>query len=189
MGRATYSDLEAVPPNEVAELIGGVLHVMPRPAPRQVRARSVLGFEIGGRFDRGRSGPGSWWVLDQPELHFSDPTAPGEIDALVPDVAGWRRERMPALPETAAFELAPDWVCEVVSPSTEKVDRGAKMPIYAREGVGFAWLVDPIARRLEAYVLGPGRRWSEPAIHEGAARVRVPPFDAIELELSALWAG
>ncbi|HTN89597.1 MAG TPA: Uma2 family endonuclease, partial [Sorangium sp.] len=120
--RATYADVEAVPPNKVAELIGGVLHVMPRPAPRHANASSVLGIEIGGPFQRGRGGPGGWWILDEPELRFPDPAAPGEVDAVVPDIAGWRRERMPELPETAYFPLAPDWICEVLSPSTERVD-------------------------------------------------------------------
>jgi Uma2 family endonuclease len=188
--RATYADLEAVPANKVAELIRGVLHVMPRPAPRHARASSSLGVEIGGPFDKGRGGPGGWWILDEPELHFPDPAPvqPGDIDAIVPDLAGWQRLRMPELPETAYFELAPDWICEVLSKSTEELDRGEKMPIYAREGVAHAWLVDPIARTLEAYVLRPDRRWSDPQIHKGAARVWVPPFEAVELDLSALWA-
>jgi hypothetical protein len=188
--RATYADLEAVPPTKVAELIRGVLHVMPRPAPRHARSSSALTMKIGGPFDLGEGGPGGWWILDEPELHFPDPhpEEPGDIEALVPDIAGWRRTRMPELPETAYFALAPDWVCEVLSQSTEAVDRDEKMPIYAREGVVHAWLVDPIARTLEAYTLGPDRRWSQPEIHEGRARVRLPPFDAIELDLSALWA-
>src|SRR5436190_12381377 len=131
--RATYADLEAVPPNKVAELIGGVLHVMPRPAPRHVNAEGALQGELFGPFQRGRGGPGGWWILPEPELHFPDPTAPGEIEALAPDVAGWRRERMPELPETAYFTLAPDWLCEVLSRSTEDVDRDDKMPVYARE--------------------------------------------------------
>lgn len=188
--RATYADLEAVPPTKVAELIRGTLHVMPRPAPRHARASSSLGIEIGGPFDKGQGGPGGWWILDEPELHFPDPQPeePGDIEAIVPDIAGWRRARMPELPETAYFELAPDWICEVLSKSTEDVDRNEKMPIYAREGVAHAWLVDPIARTLEAYTLGPGRVWSKPEIHKGAARVRLPPFEAVELSLSALWA-
>jgi Putative restriction endonuclease len=185
--RATYADLEAVPPNKVAELIGGMLHVMPRPAPRHAWTSSGLGAELIGPFQRGRGGPGGWIILDEPELHFPDPAAPGEIEALVPDLAGWRRERMPELPETAYFELAPDWICEVLSPSTETLDREDKMPVYAREGVRHAWLVDPIARTLEVFTLGPGRRWLPAVTHRGAARVRVEPFEAIELELSVLW--
>ncbi|WP_441289454.1 Uma2 family endonuclease [Sorangium sp. KYC3313] len=186
--RANYADLEAVPPNKVAELVGGVLHVMPRPAPRHANASSGLIGEVRGPFQGGRGGPGGWWILNEPELHFPDPAAPGEVDVLVPDVAGWRRERMPELPETAYFSLSPDWVCEVLSPSTEKVDRNDKMPIYAREGVQTAWLVDPIERTLEVYSLVPHRGWAAVGTHRGAARVRVAPFQAIELDLSVLWA-
>jgi Uma2 family endonuclease len=185
--RATYADLEAVPANKVAELIGGVLHVMPRPAVKHARSSSVLGFEIGGRFDFGEGGPGGWWILDAPELHFPDPASPGDIEALVPDLAGWRREHMPGLPDVAAFTVAPDWICEVLNKSTEDVDRDEKMPIYAREGVAHAWLIDPVGRTIEAYVLRSGRRWSVPQIFRGEDRVRLPPFDAVELELAALW--
>ncbi len=188
--RATYADLEAVPVGKVAELIGGTLHVMPRPTPRHANASSSLGTRLGTPFHFGEGGPGGWWILDEPELHFPDPSpeAPGDIDALVPDLAGWRRARMPALPETAWFELAPDWICEVLSPSTEAIDREEKMPVYAREGVAHAWLIDPIARTLEAYTLGPERRWRGPEIHRDTARVRLAPFDAIVLDLSSLWA-
>ncbi|WP_437324795.1 Uma2 family endonuclease [Sorangium sp. So ce381] len=186
--RATYADLEAVPANKVAELIRGVLHVLPRPTPRHANASSVLGIKIGGPFGLGDGGPGGWWILDEPELHFPDPDAPGEIDALVPDLAGWRRERMPELPQTAYFALAPDWICEVLSPSTASVDRDEKMPIYAREGVRYAWLVDPIARTLEVFSLASGRGWGPAAVHRDAARVRVEPFEAVELDLSVLWA-
>ncbi|WP_437741257.1 Uma2 family endonuclease [Sorangium sp. So ce1504] len=186
--RATYADLQAVQSNKVAELIRGVLHVLPRPAPRHANASSVLGIKIGGPFGLGDGGPGGWWILDEPELHFPDPDAPGEIDALVPDLAGWRRERMPELPQTAYFALAPDWICEVLSPSTASVDRDEKMPIYAREGVRHAWLVDPIARTLEVSSLVSGRGWGPAAVYRDAARVRAEPFEAVELDLSVLWA-
>ncbi|KYG11356.1 hypothetical protein BE21_57800 [Sorangium cellulosum] len=184
--RATYADLEAVPPNKVAELVRGTLHVFPRPAPKHAWTSSGLGAELIGPFQRGRGGPGGWIILDEPELHFPDPDVPGEIDALVPDLAGWRAERMPELPETAYFTLAPDWVCEVLSPSTEDIDRDEKMAVYAREGVRHAWLVDPIARTLEVYAR-QDRRWGPAVVHRDAARVRAEPFDAIELELSVLW--
>ena len=186
--RATYADLEAVPAGKVAELIGGVLHVMPRPAPRHANVEGGVLEELRSPFQRGCSGPGGWWILPEPELHFPDPAVQGEIEALAPDVAGWRRTRLSDLPDTAYFALAPDWICEVLSKSTEDTDRNEKMPIYAREGVRHAWLIDPIARTLEVYLLGPGRRWGEPLIHTGAKRVRVPPFEAIELDLTALWA-
>ncbi|MFS8069404.1 MAG: Uma2 family endonuclease [Byssovorax sp.] len=185
--RATYADLEAVPANQVAELIEGTLYVMPRPALRHARASSALGGELYGPFQRGRSGPGGWWILDEPELHFPDPTEPGEDDALVLDLAGWRRERVPALPDAAYCTIAPDWICEVVSPSTEAHDREVKMPIYARAGVRHAWLVDPIARTLEVYALGAGGGWGEPVISRDVDVVRAAPFEAIALDLSALW--
>ncbi|WP_437595369.1 Uma2 family endonuclease [Sorangium sp. So ce590] len=186
--RATYADLEAAPPNKVAELIRGVLHVFPRPAPRHARAASSLGIELGGPFDHGKNGPGGWWILDEPELHFPDPESPGDVEAVVPDIAGWRRERMPELPDTPYFSLAPDWICEVLSPSTEQHDRKEKMPLYAREGVQHAWLVDPIQRTLEVFSLAPGRGFTPVATHRGAARVRAAPFQAIEIELAVLWA-
>jgi Uma2 family endonuclease len=185
--RATYQDLEAVPSRLVAELIGGVLHVMPRPAPRHAYASSRLTVKIGNPFSFGEGGPGGWWILDEPELHFPEPNVPNAIEALVPDLAGWTIERMPELPETAYFEIAPDWICEILSPSTVDVDRNEKMPVYAREGVRHAWILDPVAKTLEVYRLGSRRRWGKPQIHRGAARVRVPPFEAIELDLSGLW--
>jgi Uma2 family endonuclease len=185
--RATYADLEAAPPNKVAELIGGVLHVMPRPAPRHANAEGGVLDELRGPFHRGRGGPGGWWILPEPELHFPDPDATGEVDALVPDIAGWHRERMPRLPSTAYFTLPPDWICEILSPSTGEHDREKKMPIYAREGVRHAWLLDPIARTLEVFALGPDRRWQRVDVHRNAARVHVVPFDAIEIDLAVLW--
>jgi Uma2 family endonuclease len=185
--RATYADLEAVPATKIAELIRGTLHVMPRPALRHARASTMLTGELTGPFDRGRGGPGGWWILDEPELHFPDPTAPGAIDALVPDLAGWRRARVPVMPDAAYCTIAPDWICEVLSKSTEDVDRDEKMPIYAREGVAHAWLVDPLARTLEIYTLGADGTWSEPVNHGGADVVRAAPFEAIGLDLSVLW--
>ena len=135
--RATYEDLETVPPNCVGEIVDGELYVSPHPALPQVRATSRLGMLLGRPFDLGEGGPGGWIILLKPELHLGD-------DALVPDLAGWSRERMPEMPDTAAFTLAPDWVCEVLSPSTAVLDREKKMKAYAREGVSHLWLVDPL---------------------------------------------
>ena len=140
----------------------------------------MLGFELGGPFHRGRHGPGGWWILVEPELHFGK-------NVLVPDLAGWRRTRLEALPATPYFTLAPDWVCEVLSPSTESIDRAKKLAIYARAEVAHAWLVNPILQTLEVLALASGR-WTLSATHEGAALVRAEPFDAVELELGALWA-
>src|ERR1700744_4250912 len=127
--RATYADLLAAPENLVAEIIHGVLSTQPRPALPHTRAPSRLGAKLGGPFDLGDGGPGGWVILDEPELHLRD------SDVLVPDLAGWRLRRMPRLPlEATAVELAPDWVCEVLSPSTAATDRADKLPIYAAEG-------------------------------------------------------
>lgn len=177
--RATYEDLLAVPDNKVAEILDGELFVSPRPAVPHARAASVLGIEIGGPFDRGRGGPGGWWILDEPELHLGE-------DVLVPDLAGWRRNRMPTVPSVPFFTLAPDWVCEVVSPSTEQIDRRRKQPIYAREGVSHLWLVNPLARTLEIFRRSPDG-WLLTATHADADRARAEPFEAVELELAALW--
>lgn len=179
--RATYEDLLDVPDTQIGEIIHGTLVTQPRPAAPHAVAASVLGIEIGGPFHRGRGGPGGWVILDEPELHLRG----GHV--LVPDLAGWRRERMPEIPSSAAFELAPDWVCEVLSESTSATDRADKMPIYAQEKVGHLWLVDPITRTLEAYRLDV-ERWTLLGTWRDSARVRVEPFDAIELELAALWA-
>jgi len=175
----TYADLLDVPPNKVGEILEGELVVSPRPASRHARAASRLGMLLGKPFDLGDDGPGGWVILVEPELHLSR-------DALVPDLAGWRRERMPVMPDTAVFALVPDWVCEVASPSTASIDRGAKMRAYSREGVPHFWIVDPQAEALEVYRLTDGRlRLLH--LYEGAAPVRAEPLDAISLELGALW--
>ena len=177
---ATYDDLVTVSDIQVAEIVDGELHANPRPRPRHANAASSLGTEIGGPYHRGRGGPGGWWILDEPELHLGR-------DVLVPDLAGWRRDRMPSLPETAYFPLAPDWVCEIVSPSTASLDRVKKLGIYAREGIAYAWLIDPDARTLELLRLENGR-WTIVGTHAGAEVVRAEPFAEIDLALAALWA-
>ncbi|HEX8436789.1 Uma2 family endonuclease [Archangium sp.] len=177
---ATYEDLEEVAPNGVGEIIGGELYVSPRPRPRHARAtvriiRALGPFEQ----DPGEEGPGGWVLLVEPELHLGD-------EALVPDLAGWRRERMPELPEEVGIELAPDWVCEVLSPSTAALDRSRKMGSYAREGVKHLWLVDPAVQSLEVYRLETGQ-WVLLGTHEGAVKVHAEPFQALALELGRLW--
>ncbi len=179
--RALYEAYQAVPSHERAEIIRGTLYVTPRPGPQHANASSVLTGELSGPFQRGRGGPGGWWILDEPELHLV------ELEPMVPDLAGWRVERMPELPATAYFTVVPDWVCEVLSKSTEDIDRNKKLPLYAELGVAHVWLIDPIARTLEAHALGAGGRWREVRIHREDARVRAAPFEAIEIELAALW--
>ena len=176
---ATYEDLVALPDNLVAEIVDGELHASPRPAPRHAVAYARTTGLLESAFDSGRSGPGGWWILAEPELHLGP-------DVLVPDLAGWRRTRMPHVPETAYFPLAPDWICEILSPSTASLDRAKKLTIYAREGVGHAWLMDPIARTLEVLRL-EGGRWTILVTHAGDDTVRVEPFEAIEFSLGEFW--
>lgn len=176
---SSYDDLRRVPDHFVAEILDGELHATPRPALRHARVVTVLGSEIVNPFDRGRGGPGGWLFLDEPELHLRD-------DIVVPDLAGWRKTRLPAVPDAAFLTVAPDWVCEVISPSTERMDRTSKLAIYAREGVSHTWLINPASQTLEGLVLD-GERWTLLATHAGAAVVRADPFDAIDLDLSALW--
>lgn len=175
---ATYDDLVGVPENYVAEMFDGELYASPRPAPRHSQAVIALAAKIGGPFHFDPK-PGGWLMLLEPELHFRN-------DVLVPDLAGWRRERLPAVPDEPYLTLAPDWVCEMLSPSTEGIDRGRKLGIYAREGVPHVWLVDPLRRSLEVLAVESGSL-VQIAEHHGSASVRARPFDAIELELLALW--
>jgi Uma2 family endonuclease len=177
--RATYEDVLNAPENKVAEILDGELFLSPRPAPRHSVASSRLGVAL-APFDDGQEGtPGGWWILDEPELHFGE-------NVVVPDLGGWRRERLPAIPDTAFFSLAPDWVCEVLSPSTERIDRGRKLRIYATAGVAHAWFVNPVERTLEVLRLRDGA-WTIVAVCTGSDPVRVEPFDAIELALGRLW--
>ncbi|BBL72283.1 Uma2 family endonuclease [Methylogaea oryzae] len=176
---ATYEDLCQVPDHLLAQIIHGQLITLPRPAPKHARASSMVGGKLVPAYDEGRGGPGGWWILDEPELHLG-------LHVLVPDLAGWRRERLPALPDTSYFDLAPDWVCEVLSPSTARMDRADKLPIYAAHGVGHAWLIDPDAQTLEVFALVDGR-WRLECVHQKDDEVRAPPFEALGFGLGALW--
>jgi Uma2 family endonuclease len=176
---ATYQDVLDAPPEVTAELIDSALYLSPQPAGPHVYSASSLGGELEGPFGKGRGGPGGWWILDEPELHMGE-------DVLVPDLAGWRRERMPAIPREVAFTVAPDWVCEILSPSTRKLDLTAKRDRYGSAGVPHLWLVDPLARTLEAFVLRSGA-WVLGASLKEADEVRLAPFDSVAFPLSALW--
>ena len=179
IGRATYQDVLDAPEHMVAEIIAGIPYTQPRPAMPHARASSAIGVELGGPFDRGRGGPGGWWTVDEPELHLGE-------DILVPDLAGWRRETMPEFPDAAYCTVVPDWVCEVLSSSTRRIDLHEKRPIYARENVRHLWFVDPSARDLEAFELRNGE-WVLIATAKDEDPVSVPPFDAITFNLGDLW--
>ena len=163
----------------VGEIVRGVLYANPRPASPHAAAASAVGEELGPPFKRGKGGPGGWMILYEPELHLRE-------DVLVPDLGGWRRERMPAFPDAAWTELAPDWVCEVLSASTRRIDLTDKRRIYAEAPVAHLWLVDPGARTLEAFALRDGA-WTLIAALKDDEDVRVAPFDAIAFPLSVLW--
>lgn len=179
--RATYEDVLAAPPHKIAEVIDGALYLQPRRSGPDAIAASGLGMDLGNPFQRGRGGPGGWWIVYEPELHLGT-----EPDIVVPDLAGWRIERMPEYPDAAFVVLAPDWICEVLSESTRRLDRVNKMRLYAREHVVHVWNVDPRARTVEVFRLD-GDTYRLVAAHSDDERPRLEPFDAIELELSALW--
>ncbi|OED38069.1 hypothetical protein AB833_21190 [Chromatiales bacterium (ex Bugula neritina AB1)] len=177
---ATYEDLFNIPDNEVGEIFGGELVTHPRPAPRHARAAAVVGARLLTEFDTKPNGEdGGWWILDEPECHLGS-------DIVVPDIAGWRKTTMPELPEAAWFGVRPNWVCELISPSTAKYDRGVKREIYARDGVGYYWIVDPLVKLIEVFVLQQGN-WV--LAETGAAEqvASLVPFETMPFDLSALW--
>ena len=177
---SVYEALERLPPTVVGEIIGGELYVSPRP--RTVHGRAA--FRLGKRLmpfddEPGQEGPGGWVFMPEPALHLSG-------DVLIPDLTAWRRERMPELPDVVGVDFAPDWVCEVLSPSTEALDRNRKMTVYAREGVKHLWLVDPRPQTVEVYRL-EGGVWRLLGTHTGDLTVHAEPFDALPLKLGSLW--
>lgn len=176
---ATYADIQALPEHVTGEIIDGVLYTQPRPANPHVVTSTALGISLGSPFGRGSGGPGGWIILVEPELHLRG-------NVLVPDLAGWRRERLPEVPPTQGLELAPDWVCEILSPSTAAKDRAKKLPIYSKERVHHAWLVDPVAKTLEVY-RREGQSWLLLGTWADEATVAAEPFDAVPFELGLLW--
>ena len=177
--KATYQDVLDAPPHMVAEVLAGTLHTHSRPASLHGFASSGIGAKISPPFGYGDGGPGGWWIIFELELHLGD-------DIVVPDVAGWRRGTMPEYPRVPYFTIPPDWVCEVLSPSTRRIDQNEKRTIYAREGISHLWFVDPDARTLEVFELGGGRGTLLATLADDAA-VSLPPFDAITFPLDALW--
>jgi Uma2 family endonuclease len=178
--KATYEDLYDVPENMTGEIIDGELIVTPKPAPKHTHVTTVLGAEIEPAYRRGRGGPGGWVFLAETEVR------PGE-DTVVPDLAGWRKERFPARIENNWVPVAPDWVCEVLSPGTVRNDKVRKMPLYARHGVGYVWLIDPAAMTMDVFRLGAEGGWSLMASFAENDKVRAEPFQEIEINLEDLW--
>lgn len=177
--RATYQDLLRAPEDRIAELIDGELYTWPRPGGPHIVALSHLGMRLGPPFAFGEGGPGGWWILMEPEVHFGR-------NVTVPDLAGWRRERMPIPPEDQRFTITPDWICEISSPSTRRFDIHRKLPLYADHDVPYAWIVDPVVRTLQVFVLRDGH-WSLETVHAGEEKVRAVPFEAVEIELASIW--
>ncbi len=177
---ATYADLQAVPEHLVAEIIDGALETHPRPRPRHAVVAAELTAELVPPFGRGRGGPGGWIFMVEPELHLG-------TQVVVPDIAGRRRSRLPTEPETAFIETPPDWVCEILSPSTTRIDRGPKRRIYAEFGVGHLWLLDPTAGLLESFTLTEGAWRLDGTVQRGET-VALPPFDAVPFPLDDLFA-
>lgn len=178
--KATYQDVLDAPENMVAELIDGELHLQPRPAKPHAQVSSVLGAQLVTRFQLGQGGPGGWWIIDEPEIHF-------DSQVLVPDLAGWRLQNTPDFDWTLAYYTErPDWVCEVLSPSTARIDRIKKLEIYRQAEIEWAWLVDPLAHTIEIY------RWSEQGwlrtqVVDGEEAASLEPFEAVPLELALIW--
>jgi Uma2 family endonuclease len=177
--KATYADLEAVPPHLVAEIIHGALVTHPRPSPPHVVAAILLSTELTFNKQRGKRGPGSWVFMQEPELHLGE-------NVVVPDIAGWRSERMPTVPKTSRTMVAPDWICEVLSPSTHLYDKGAKRNIYGDAGIPVLWLLDPRETLLEVFQLAAGK-WLLWRAFAGDVEVRAVPFEDIPFPLGQLW--
>lgn len=178
---ATYEDLLRLPADVRAEILGGEVSVLPAPRPRHANVQGAVRRFIGGPFhdDDGFGGPGGWWIFLEVDLQL------GRHDVVRPDLSGWRRERLPS-PDQRPLTVVPDWVCEIASPSTAARDRVLKRRLYSRAGVRHYWLVDPVARSLEALELH-GERWVELGAWGDEDVARVPPFEAVELPVGRLF--
>jgi Uma2 family endonuclease len=176
---ATYADIEALPPNMVGEILFGSLVTHPRPSPRHGVAAMSVGSLVTQRFQFGNGGPGEWIFIVEPELHFGP-------HVVVPDIAGWRKERTSGIAEKAWIETSPDWLCEVLSPSTEKYDRSDKQRIYATYSVGHVWHVNPIAKLLEVYER-QNKVWLQTHVFKDQETVSAPPFESLTFNLGLLW--
>ena len=182
-----WEELRLLPENVVGEIFNDELVVSPRPSPKHAGAVSRLAASISGPFDLGNGGPGGWRIFFEPELHFEKPPQKSEKkNVIVPDIAGWKTEKMPEFPKTAHFELSPDWICEVLSPSTARHDKISKMSIYAVNNIPHYWIVDPINKILETFIL-QDEAYRMEMTFGGNDRVSAPPFGAFEFNLGILW--
>ena len=178
---ATIEDLDRTPADgRVYEILGGSLEAQPRPRPSHSRAQSRLNGQLSDPFDAGRGGPGGWWLLTEPEVRRS------QHDIVVPDVAGWRRERLARLPTNRPIDTPPDWICEVVSPNDRGRDRVRKASLYLRAGIPHYWILDTDARSLEAFAARAGA-WRRSGGRTDGDTPRIPPFESIELDISSLF--
>jgi Uma2 family endonuclease len=171
--------LEALPPGVKGEIIKGVLYTHPRPRPPHMDVEDLLIDDLKSPYQRGRGGPGGWWILSEPGIEL-----PGSPE-FSPDIAGWRRDRLASLP-SGPLTLAPDWICEIFSPTTRGYDQRVKRPFYAEIGVSWLWYVDLEARTLTVSRL-EGGTWLELSVHGGDDKVRAEPFAAVELDLGEWW--
>lgn len=182
---ATYEDLLAAPDHLIAELVDGELHLFPRPRNRHARAGTRLGAALVGPFDHDGDdeGPGGWLLVDEPEIHLAPRTR-----VVVPDLAGWRRDRMAQVPDEPYFTIVPDWVCEILSPGTSRFDRLVKLPKFAEHGVGHAWIADVEAQTIEV-LRNTGGHWLNVLTADVRAPFRAEPFEAVTLDFRKWWPG
>jgi len=176
---ASYDDIIALPEHITGEIIDGELHTQPRPTSRHARVELGIGRKLFGSFDVGDDGPGGWVILSEPELHLGP-------HVLVPDLAGWRRERLPLIPD-GHIDVVPDWICEILSPGTARKDRARKLPLYGKLGVAHAWLVDPAAKTIEVLRFADSH-WILLGTFGDDDSMRAEPFDAVAIDLAPLWA-
>jgi Uma2 family endonuclease len=180
---ATAADLLAIPePERFHEVIDGELVRKAAPSGPHGRAQSRVVAKIGGPYDRrpGGRAPGGWWIVTEVEIEL-------EVRQVYrPDVTGWRRERLPELPDQTPITVRPDWVCEILSESNARNDLVRKMRGYHRAGVPHYWIVDPREQTLTVY------RWTAEGFllalaAERHERVRAEPFADIELFVGSLF--
>ena len=177
---ATRADLDALPATWRGEIVDGELYAFPRPAAPHADIESSIGYDLKGPFQRGRGGPGGWWILIEPGIQLP------RAHEVAPDLAGWRRERLARLPPASPIEIAPDWVCEILSSSTRSYDMLVKRQFYADIGVRHLWYVDPEARTLTVSRL-EGGRWLELGVFGGEQVVRAEPFEVVDIPLGPWW--